>query len=104
MNDEWRVTLRAVGTLGEATAANFALPQRDDRVLVRAPAGERTEHLGTRTSYTYQLEAMGAHLRDGAPFGPDLDDAVANAELIDAAYQAAGMPLRGSKEETCASG
>lgn len=95
MNDQWRITLRAVGTEGEATAANFALPHRDDRVLVRTPAGERTEHLGTRTSYVYQLEALGAHLRDGAAFGPDLDDAVANAELIDAAYRAAGMPLRG---------
>lgn len=103
MNGEWRVTLRVVGTGGEATAANFALPQRDDRVFVNTPAGRRTEHLGTRTSYTYQLEALGAHLRNGTPFEPDLADAVANAELIDATYLAAGMPLRGSMEDTCVS-
>lgn len=93
MNDQSRVTLRLVGTEGEATACNFALPHRDDRILVSTKAqGERTEHLGTRTSYTYQLEAFGERLRDGVT--PTLDDAVANAELIDAAYTAAGFPLR----------
>jgi predicted dehydrogenase len=98
MNAQWRMTLRVVGTLGEATAANFILPHQDDRVLVRtgcgASATTRAEHLGTRSSYTYQLEALGAHLRDGAPMATDAPDAVATAELIDAVYTAAGLPVR----------
>ena len=58
------------------------------------PDGHREEHLGTRSSYTYQLEAFRAHLREGAPLPIDADDAVATAELIDAAYTAAGFPPR----------
>lgn len=90
----WRATLRVVGTTGELLAADFASPFRDDRLTVRTEAGERTEHLGTRSTYLYQLEALRAYLREGVPFPVDLDDAVANAELIDAAYTAAGLPLR----------
>jgi hypothetical protein len=45
--------------------------------------------LGTRPTYTYQLEALRAHLRDGAPLPIDADDALATMELIDACYRAA---------------
>ncbi|WP_308819331.1 Gfo/Idh/MocA family protein [Pseudonocardia alni] len=82
---------RVVGDRGEVLARNFGLPTRDDRVEVTVDGTTRTEHLGTRPTYLYQLEALRAHLREGAPFPLDLDDAVANAELIDAAYAAAGM-------------
>ncbi|WP_300008802.1 hypothetical protein [Pseudonocardia sp.] len=75
---------------------NVVLPQRDDRVVVRGPDGERTEHLGTRSTYLYQLAAVRAHLRDGAPFPTGADDAVRTAELIDAVYSAAGFPARPS--------
>ena len=92
--DDWCITCRVVGEDGEATAMNVVLPQRDDRVVVRGPSGERTEHLGTRSTYLYQLEAVRAHLREGAPFPTGADDAVATAELIDAVYVAAGLPVR----------
>ncbi|RBY83616.1 gfo/Idh/MocA family oxidoreductase [Geodermatophilus sp. TF02-6] len=62
-------SLRIVGTRGEATAPAFVEPNRDDRVLVRTPAGARTEHLGTRSSYTYQLEAFTAAVRHRPPAG-----------------------------------
>jgi predicted dehydrogenase len=91
---DWRITCRVIGERGEATATNFVRPDQDDRVLVRTPDGHREEHLGTRSSYTYQLEAFRAHLREGAPLPIDAADAVATAELIDAAYTAAGLPLR----------
>jgi predicted dehydrogenase len=93
-------TLTVTGSAGQATAVCFALPHLDDRVLVRTSTGERTEELGRRSSYHFQLEALRAHLRAGpvSPLGPaypvDADDAVANAELIDAAYLAAGLPVR----------
>lgn len=91
---DWRVTCRVVGDAGEATALNFVLPQRDDRVVVNSAAGRREERLGTRSSYTYQLEALRAHLRGGRPLPIDVHDAVATAELIDDAYAAAGLPPR----------
>jgi predicted dehydrogenase len=110
MNDDWRATLRVVGEAGEAIAANFVLPHRDDRVHVRTKTGQRTEELGRRSSYHFQLAALRVALRGDAEtdaetgaetgaeataqIGAGLDDAVANAELIDAAYLAAGFPVR----------
>ena len=90
----WQITAYVVGERGQALAHNFALPQRDDRLTVWTGDEVRTERLGTRSTYTYQLEALGAHLRGETPFPLDLDDAVATAELIDAAYTAAGLPPR----------
>jgi predicted dehydrogenase len=86
----WRI----VGDRGEAVAANFALPTMDDRVTVTTEAGRRAERLGTRPTYTYQLEALRAHRRGGAPLPIDADDAPATMELIDACYRAAGFQPR----------
>jgi predicted dehydrogenase len=93
-HDELQMSLRIEGSLGEATAANFVLPHLDDRVLVRTRAGERTESLGTRSSYTYQLEAFAARLRHGVPLPLTPDDALDTMRLIDACYRAAGLPTR----------
>lgn len=86
----WRI----VGSRGEATAPCFVLPHQDDRVVVRTPDGERVEELGRRLSYTYQLEAFAATLRDGAPLPTDADDAVESMRMIDACYRAAGFEPR----------
>jgi predicted dehydrogenase len=89
-----RMSCRIVGSRGQATAANFVLPHLDDRVTVSTPAGDRVEQLGTRLSYSYQLEAFAAAVRGEAPLPIDADDAVANMELIDACYRAAGFEPR----------
>ena len=88
------MTLHVAGTRGEATVQDFVEPPKDDRLVIRTGAGETTEHLGTRSSYTYQLEAFIDAVRGGPamPTGPD--DAVATAELIDRCYHAAGLPPR----------
>ena len=89
-----RMSCRILGSRGQATAANFVLPHLDDRVLVVTPAGERVEQLGTRPSYTYQLDAFAARLRDETPLPIDADDAVATMQLIDDCYRAAGFEPR----------
>lgn len=91
---ELQFSYRIVGSLGEATAVNFVQPHVDDRLLVRTATGERTEMLGRRSSYTYQLEAFAAHLRRGTPLRLDADDAVATMRLIDDCYQGAGFSPR----------
>lgn len=91
---ELEMSCRIVGSGGEAFAPNFVLPHRDDRVVVRTAQGERTERLGTRSSYTYQLEALAAHIRRDAPLPLDADDALATMSLIDEAYGAAGFEPR----------
>jgi predicted dehydrogenase len=90
----WSFTCRIVGTLGEATAANFVQPHREDRITIRSRGGERVERLGQRSSYTYQLEALRAHLRDGTALPIDVDDAVETMQLIDDTYRAAGLTPR----------
>ena len=88
------MTCRVVGDRGEARAVNFVLPQLDDRLLVRTAAGERVEHLGTRSSYTYQLEAFMASVRRGVRMPTDADDAVATMQLVDECYRAVGLAPR----------
>ncbi|MBP8532256.1 Gfo/Idh/MocA family protein [Streptomyces sp. MK37H] len=92
--DKWQMSCRVVGTRGEATVMNFVQPHLDDRVVVRTAAGERTEELGRRSSYAFQLEAFAAHVRDGAPLVLDAEDALTTMRLIDECYQAAGFPVR----------
>jgi predicted dehydrogenase len=80
-------------------------PHKDDRVVIRTEAGETTEHLGTRSSYIYQLEEFIRALRNptvggGTPMPTGPDDAVATAQLIDRCYRAAGLPLRNRKTLT----
>ncbi|MCO1659630.1 Gfo/Idh/MocA family protein [Pseudonocardia humida] len=85
---------RVVGSRGEVVAPSFVLPHLDDRVLLTVDGQQRVEELGRRSSYAYQLEAFAAAVRAGGEVATGADDAVASAELIDAAYRAAGFPLR----------
>jgi len=86
--------LTVVGSVGRITAASFVLPHTDDRVEVTTGAGTRTEHLGTRSSYDFQLDALAAVVADGVPPPLDVDDAVATMDLVDASYVAAGFAPR----------
>jgi predicted dehydrogenase len=92
--DHRRYHCRIVGSRGEAVALNFVEPHQDDRIVVTTAAGTRTEALGRRSSYTYQLEAFAAHLRQGTPLPTDADDAVVNMQLVDDCYRAAGLSPR----------
>ncbi len=92
--EELEMSYRVVGTRGEATATNFVLPHLDDRLLVNTADGEHVEHLGKRSSYTYQLEAFTASVREGVPSPTDGDDAVATMTLIDQCYEAIGLGRR----------
>ena len=90
----WDFSLRVVGTLGEVFAPSYVLPHVDDRVIVTVGTEQRTEELGRRSSYTFQLEALARAIDGGEPFLTDADDAVATMQLIDDVYLAAQMPLR----------
>jgi hypothetical protein len=87
-------SLRLVGSLGEAYAANFVKPHLDDRVVLTSATGRTVEHLGTRPTYSYQLEALTALVREGTPMRTGAADSVATMELIDDLYRAAGMEPR----------
>ncbi|MDT5081732.1 MAG: hypothetical protein QOJ80_6369 [Mycobacterium sp.] len=92
--EDYSFTIRIVGTRGDLLVHDFIKPNEDDRLTIRTPNGTIVERLGTRASYTYQLEAFAAHVEHGAalPFGTV--DAVANMAMVDAAYRAAGLSPR----------
>jgi predicted dehydrogenase len=92
--EDYSFTIRIVGTRGDLLVHDFIKPNEDDRLTIRTPNGTIVERLGTRASYTYQLEAFAAHVEHGValPFGPV--DAVANMAMVDAAYRAAGLSPR----------
>jgi predicted dehydrogenase len=92
--EDYSFTINVVGTKGDALVHDFIRPHTDDRITIRTPAGPRVEHLGTRPSYTYQLEAFAAHVLEGAPLPIGVDDAVQNMHYVDTAYRAAGMQPR----------
>lgn len=87
-------TYRLVGSRGEAVAAEFVEPHLDDTIVVRTAGGVRTERMGRRATYAYQLEEFLGAVRDGEPVATDTDDAVANMRLIDECYVAAGLQPR----------
>lgn len=87
-------SLRIVGSNGEAYAPAFVLPHMDDRVIVTVGTEQRIEELGSRSSYTYMLEALRRLVRSGEPMATDADDAVVTMQMIDDIYTAAGMSPR----------
>ncbi|MDQ4053725.1 MAG: Gfo/Idh/MocA family oxidoreductase [Actinomycetota bacterium] len=87
----WTVT----GSKATATSPAFVIPHLDSRLVVTSDGRSTDEPLGEHTSYTYQLAALAASLHRGDAFPIDMDDSVANAELIDACYRLAGLPPRG---------
>jgi predicted dehydrogenase len=103
-SDRRQMTYRVIGSRGEALVTNFVEPHRDDRLIIQTPAGRHVERHGTRSSYTYQLEAFVRAVREGAALPVDVDDAVANMRLIDACYVAAGLHPRPRMQRTTVPG
>jgi predicted dehydrogenase len=87
-------SLRLVGARGEAYAPAFLQAHLDDRIIITVGTEQRVESMGSRTTYTYMLEAFTALVRDGVPMRTDADDAVIQMQLIDDLYNAAGMAAR----------
>jgi predicted dehydrogenase len=92
--DRYEMTLRLIGDKGEAFAHDYMLQYGDDRIEITTDTSATVEHLGTRSTYTYQLQAFADHLAHGTALPLDVDDAVTNMQYIDTAYTAAGMSPR----------
>jgi predicted dehydrogenase len=94
VSENWDMSLRVVGTTGEAFIPDFLYQKYDDRIIITSSSGARTEHCGDATSYTYQLEAFIRAVRDGRPYRTDANDAVATMSLIDDCYRSIGLEPR----------
>jgi predicted dehydrogenase len=89
------IRAKVVGERGELRAFNPLGPQYGPHgIKVTTPDGTRRERFTRTPTYRFQLEAFCAAVLDGAevPTGPT--DAVANMEVLDAVYRAAGLNPR----------
>jgi predicted dehydrogenase len=89
------IRAKVVGERGELRAFNPVGPQYGPHgIKVTTPDGTRRERFTRTPTYRFQLEAFCGAVLDGAevPTGPA--DAVANMEVVDAVYRAAGLEPR----------
>jgi predicted dehydrogenase len=94
ISEDWDMSLRVIGTTGEALIPDFLYQKYDDRIIITSASGRRTEHCGDATSYTYQLQAFIDAVREGASYRTDADDAVATMSLVDSCYRTIGLGPR----------
>lgn len=94
--ERFEAIARVEGDHGEIIAPNFLLAHADDRLIFRTESGERVEHFGQRTTYSYQLEAFCSAVLRGSPTLTPPADSIGNMRAIDGIYAKAGLRLRGT--------
>ena len=90
----YNAPLTVTGSKGSVHLPNFVVTGMDPRVIVDLAGQKRVEHLPSISTYTYQLLAFADAIDLGKAVKTDAKDALIQAQLIDAAYVAAGLPLR----------
>jgi len=93
----YEASLTIEGTHGRLEVDSPTLPHLRNHLRVRGRV-DRDEVVPGQTTYDYQLEAFVDALRTGRPPLTSGEDMLGNMRVIDAAYVAAGLPLRGASE------
>jgi predicted dehydrogenase len=88
------ISCGVVGSKGEMSVFNPVAPQAYHRLTVKTDKGKRTENLGNRPTYLYQLEAFTDAVLRGKPVLTSAEDGIVNMRIIDEIYRAAGMQPR----------
>ncbi len=88
------VSARAIGDAGELRVTNPVMPHLFHRLTIHTAAGRRREKIDGPPTYVAQLGAFRDWVAGGPAMPTDAAHGVANMRVIDAAYQAAGLPLR----------
>ena len=91
-----RIAAHAVGEAGDMRVFNPVGPHFYHRLALRSQAGRRIERFTRESTYVFQLRAFAGAVLRGEPVLTPPADAVANMRVIDAVYQAAGLPARGA--------
>ena len=74
---------------------NPIAPHLFHRLRIRTGERRSSERVSGEATYTHQLRAFLAAVRDGTPTLTPPEDSIANMRVIDAVYERAGLPLRG---------
>ena len=89
-------SLTVTGDAGVLHVVNPIAPHHGHELVFTPTGGEpERETVDGRTTYHHQLEAFRDAVVDGVPTPTGGADSIATMELIDAAYLAAGLPIRG---------
>lgn len=91
-----RASARVIGDAGELRVLNPFAPHYFHRLVVRSPLGRQRERFPRRATYDYQLDAFCDAILEGRPPLTPAHDAVATMRVIDAIYEEAGLPPRGT--------
>jgi len=90
-------SLTVEGELGTLHVENPIAPHQGHQLVFTPMGGEPVvETVEGRSTYHYQLEAFRDAVVDGVPAATGGTDSIATMDLIDAAYQAAGLSVRGA--------
>ncbi|HEU0241523.1 MAG TPA: Gfo/Idh/MocA family oxidoreductase [Micromonosporaceae bacterium] len=89
-----RIAVRVTGERGTLSVLNFVAPQFFHRITVRVSNSRRHEKSIGEATYTHQLRAFVAAVRGEPTNLTPPSDSIATMTLVDAAYEAAGLPLR----------
>jgi predicted dehydrogenase len=94
-----RISVSVVGDAATMHVINPLSPHMYHRLTVKGVAGTRREHVNGSTTYSHQLRAFAAAVTEGTPVLTPPSDSVANMQLIDDVYRAAGLePRRGATD------
>ena len=91
-----QIKAEVVGDRGRMKAFNFVAPHFRNRLTVTVDGTTTRERVPGDPTYTYQLRAFAGAVLRGEPFPTTPEDAVVTMRLVDAIYDAAGMPRRGT--------
>ncbi len=72
------------GRLGQLTARNPILPHLGGTLTIETKTAKRTEPTDTRTTFSYQLEAITQIISGNSPPMPSIENSIANAKVMDA--------------------
>jgi predicted dehydrogenase len=92
----FRFSLQVTGTRGQMRVTNFIAPQYYNRLAVTIDGNKTVERVRGEASYTAQLRAFVAAVRDGGLVLTPPQDAVITMRLIDDIYRAASLSIRGA--------
>jgi len=91
-----RLNVLVRGEQGEMSVFNPVAPHFYNRITVRTPSGTTKERVRGEATYTYQLRSFVQTVRTRTPSPTDAVDGIANMRVIDAVYEKAQLPRRGT--------
>ncbi len=90
------ISLRIEGSAGSITAANPMAPQNGNSLTVSTQDGVSAGPVDAGISYDHMVRAFVDFVEHDTEFPTRAQDSIANMAVIDAAYLAAGLPMRGT--------